>query len=101
MLTKEDGLLDFTQPAGALERRVRAFQPWPGAYLIWQSQPMKVLRARTREGAGRPGERCVMDGSPAVHCGEDVLLLEEVQPAGKRPMSGQDFLRGTRGWTED
>src|SRR5512137_934584 len=45
MLKKEAGLLDFTQPAVALERRVRALDPWPGTWFVWNNQPMKVLRA--------------------------------------------------------
>ena len=50
MLKKEDGLLDFTRPAVELERRVRAMNPWPGAWFEWNGNPLKVLRASTVSG---------------------------------------------------
>jgi methionyl-tRNA formyltransferase len=98
-LRKEAGRLDFTQPARDLERRVRAFTPWPGAFTLWQGQPLKVLRTRVVEGtSGMPGEVTPTEGGPAVSCGRGRLLLLEVQPAGKRPMTGIDFARGARGF---
>lgn len=102
MLEKEQGRLDFSQPAETLERRVRAFQPWPGAYFDWQGQPLKILRARVSSCADtHPGARCIIDGLPAVSTAQGCLVLEEVQPAGKRAMPGKDFLRGTRQWVEE
>lgn len=99
MLKKEDGLLDFTQPAAALERRVRAMNPWPGAYFEWRGAPLKVLRAHVGEAPSPgPGRRLTVEGRPALGCGEGILILEEVQPAGKRPMSGKAFLAGARDW---
>ena len=99
MLKKEDGLLDLTRPAVELERRVRAMHPWPGAYFVWQGQPVKVLRAVLREQASPgAGRRLVVDGLPALGTGEGLLLLQEVQPAGKKPMPGKAFLAGARDW---
>lgn len=99
MLAKGEGLLDFSRPAIELERRVRAYQPWPGAYLIWQGQPMKVLRAQVAEQCGNaPGRRIIFQNLPAVETTSGCLIFEEVQPAGKRPMTGQEFLRGTQNW---
>lgn len=99
MLKKEDGLLDFSQPAAALERRVRAMNPWPGAYFEWRGAPLKVLRARVSEAPSPgPGRRLTVEGRPAIGCGEGILILEEVQPASKRPMSGKSFLAGARDW---
>ncbi len=101
MLKKEEGLLDFTQPAEALERRVRAFHPWPGSFMDWQGQPLKIHRAHVQAGdVPVPGRRCIIDGLPAVSTTQDCLVLDEVQPAGKRPMPGRDFLRGVRNWME-
>jgi methionyl-tRNA formyltransferase len=101
MLKKEDGLLDFTQPAIALERRVRAFHPWPGTSLDWKGGPLKVLHASTSS-AKSPGSgyRLMLEGCPAVGTGEGILVLEEVQPAGKKPMPGKAFLAGARDWGE-
>ena len=97
-LKKEDGHLDFTRAAVELERRVRAFNPWPGAFALWNGQPLKVLRARVIESHGDPGVvRQTLEGL-AVTCGEGALLLEVVQPAGKRAMRADEFVRGARGF---
>ena len=100
MLKKEDGRLDFNEPALELERRVRAFNPWPGTFLEWQGQPLKIHRTRAVKSShwNAPGTRCSYEGLPAVGTREGLLVLEEVQPAGKRTVSGRDFLRGARTW---
>lgn len=103
MLSKEDGRLDFNRPAEELERRVRAFQPWPGAFFDWHGQAVKVLRAsvvldQPDAPPDGPGGHTVYDGKPAIFTGKGLLVIEEIQPAGKRPMSGGDFLQGARGW---
>lgn len=101
MLKKEDGLLDFTHPAVVLERRVRAMNPWPGAWFDWNGSPLKVLRASVVVGdkslAG--GIRFTVEGKPAVQSAEGALILEEVQPAGKKVMPGRSFLAGARDWS--
>jgi methionyl-tRNA formyltransferase len=99
MLKKEDGLLDFSQPAVQVERRVRAYHPWPGAYFDWKGAPLKVRRARlSGEQSPGPGHRLVVEGWPAIGTGEGLLILEEVQPAGKKSMPGKAFLAGGREW---
>jgi methionyl-tRNA formyltransferase len=99
MLKKEDGLLDFSHPAEELARRVRALNPWPGAYTIWQGQPLKLLRAHAVEEAeNEPGKHLVHERLPGIGTGRGILVLDEVHPAGKKPMPGSDFLRGTRNW---
>ena len=99
MLKKEDGLLDFTQPAAALERRVRAFNPWPGTWFEWNGAPVKVLRTRvSAEKSPGAGFRLTFEGYPAIGTGAGMLILEQIQPAGKKPMPGKAFLAGARGW---
>jgi len=98
MLKKEDGLLDFSLPAEVLERRVRGLIPWPGAFMDWQGQPLKIHRAHTAPGNARPGETCTHQGLPAVGSGTGLLVLDEVQPAGKKPQPGKVFLNGARTW---
>ena len=101
MLKKEDGRLDLTQPAIALERRVRAFTPWPGAWLEWKGAPLKVLRARAAAGMPQgPEPRLTVAGLPALATRDGILILEEVQPAGKKPMPGNAFLAGAHGWED-
>jgi len=99
MLKKEDGRLDFTRSAVELERRVRAMNPWPGAFLDWKGASLKVLRARL-SGGKSPGAGCrfIVEGQPAVGTSEGILILEDVQPAGKRTMPGRAFLAGARDW---
>lgn len=100
MLTKEEGQLDFSRPAAELERKVRAFNPWPGTYFTWDGNLLKVHRAATNPGQVREGKRVVIDDLPAVGTSDGVLLLEEVQPAGKKAMPGKAFLSGARNWAE-
>lgn len=100
MLKKEDGRLDFSQPAMELERKVRAFNPWPGTYFDWGGNRLKVHSASIGVGEMRAGQRSVYLGLPAVGTSENLLVLGEVQPAGKRPMDGKAFLAGARNWAE-
>ncbi len=101
MLKKEEGELSFLQPAEYLERKIRAYFPWPGAFMIWDSQLLKVKRAFVLQQNLIPaGKRSVVDGLPAIGTADGVLVLREVQPAGKKWMSGEEFLRGARHWRE-
>ncbi len=99
ILKKGDGLLDFNNPAVELERRVRAMNPWPGAFFSWNGTPLKVYRARVGFGKS-PGVGCrlAVDGYPAVGTGEGILILEDVQPAGKKIMPGKAYFSGARDW---
>ena len=107
ILRREDGLIDWTLEAGAIERRVRGFQPWPAAYteyggrrlIIWRAdaEQTEAARAERRQGVAA-GEIIEARGdSLLVACGrETVLRLFEVQLEGKRRMSARDFLNGVR-----
>ncbi len=99
MLKRADGELDFNEAAEALARRVRAFDPWPGTYLKWGDQRLKVHRTRALS-ATSPGAGVftIQEGFPAVGTSDGLLMLEEVQPSGKRAMPGDIFLRGARDW---
>lgn len=98
-IKKADGRLDFTRPVVELERRVRAFNPWPGAFALWQEQPLRILRAAvTASVEGEPGSVTNTERGPAIACGSGGLLLLEVQPAGKKPLLATDFVRGARGF---
>ena len=97
-LTKADGELNLAEGAQELARKVRAFNPWPGAFIIWKGQALKIHRAHAAAGPQRAGTQPVHDGLPAVAAAGSLLVLDEVQPAGKKPMSGAEFLRGARDW---
>lgn len=99
MLKKEDGRLDFSQDAASLVRRVHAFNPWPGAFTTWEGQILKVHRALAAdEMVGNPGSTGIYQDMPVITCNAGCLVLVEVQPSGKKPMSGDVFLRGARNW---
>ena len=100
MLRKNDGLLNFSYSAIELERRVRAMNPWPGAWFELNGNPLKVLRASIVSGEKglAIGSRFMVEGRPAVQSAEGALVLDEVQPAGKKIMSGKSFLAGAREW---
>ena len=97
-LKKSDGELNPALSAEVLARKVRAFDPWPGAFIIWKLQPLKVHRATVVAGKTQPGQHSVTGGQPALGTAEGLLMFEEVQPAGKKLMSGAEFLRGARDW---
>jgi methionyl-tRNA formyltransferase len=99
MIKKEHGLIDWTPPALAIERRVRGFNPWPGAYSHISGKLLKVHRSRIigADTMGNPGEVVKADGGGFwVATGSGVLGLEEVQMENRKRLSGVEFLRGTR-----
>jgi methionyl-tRNA formyltransferase len=97
-LKKGEGRLLFAAPAEQLARQVRAYHPWPGTHFFWAGQRIKVLAARPHPAQdGSPiGATSVVEGLPAVQTGKGMLILERVQPAGRRPMDGRSFLNGAR-----
>lgn len=91
-LTRDDGRLDWTAPAVVLGRRVRALNPWPGAWTTLAGEVLKVLAADPAEGAGPPG--VVLDDALLVACGEGALRLRRVQRPGRGVMETAALLRG-------
>lgn len=93
-ISKEDGHIDWTQPAAQIERQIRAFDPWPSAYTFAGDVMLKVWRAEVIEATkGTPGE--VLPGF-IVATGLSGLKILELQPSGGKRMSAEEFLRGHR-----
>ncbi len=93
-IQKEQARIDWTQPAAAIARLVRAYDPWPGAFTSWRGEPLKIGRAAAAAGQAEPGLVVRHAGGAAVGTGEGLLVLLEVQPAGKRMMAVREFLAG-------
>ena len=102
MISKQDGLLDFSGSAAALERKVRAYQPWPVAQFAVGEDLCKVYRAHIAENTDglTPGTRTVVKGLPAVAAADALLVIDEIQAPGKKAMPGKAFLSGYRKWME-
>jgi methionyl-tRNA formyltransferase len=99
MIKKEDGLVDWTQPALTIERRVRAFTPWPSAYTHLNGKLLKIHRATPVQTnrSGKPGEVVRADnGGFWIATGNGTLSLEEVQLENKKRVPGVEFIKGAR-----
>jgi len=100
ILAKADGTINWLNPASTIERCVRGFQPWPGAYTHQEGRRLIIWKAAVAEaalpGAEAPGEVITAYGDElVVQCGDQTALrLAEVQPEAKRRMSVRDFLNG-------
>ena len=99
-LEREDGRIDWTESAALIERKIRAFNPWPGAFVLLRSEAgrerkLKIFSARLIDATkGRPGEVFRSDGSITIAAKDGALSLGEVQLEGKRRMKADEFLRG-------
>jgi methionyl-tRNA formyltransferase len=91
-LSREVGRIDWTGDATAIERQVRAFDPWPGTFTTLHGAVLKVLAADLVAGSGRTG--MVLDGALTVAAGAGALRLTRVQLAGRPAMAADTFLRG-------
>ena len=91
-LEREHGRLDWCQTAASLDRRVRAFDPWPGTFTMLDGAVLKVLSATLADQKGAPGT--VLDNALTVACGSGALRLTRVQAPGRAAMEAGAFLRG-------
>ena len=97
MLKKEMGKIVWDQPAETVRNLVRGLTPWPGAFTYLHGQTLKINRATLADGSGEPGT--ILKAEKAgieVACGQGSLVIQELQPEGKRKMFAADFLAGNR-----
>lgn len=98
-LSKEEALLDFNKAAVALEREIRAFNPWPVSYLQLGAQQLKIWQARVEAGSAQPGKVVRVDKKGiAIGTSDGLLVIEQLQPPGKKAMAVVDFLNGRADW---
>jgi methionyl-tRNA formyltransferase len=98
ILKKEDGIVDWGRPARVIHNRLRGFTPWPGAATTFRGAGLKILAARVApETDLRPGQLAVRGRRLVAGCGEGTALeLVEVQPEGRKRVSGESFANGAR-----
>ena len=101
MLKKNQSRLNFNETAEQLMRKVHAYHPWPGTSFEHKGLHIKVLDAHVHHTFNtEPGLKYVVNGLPAIGTSDCLLVLDKLQPAGKKPMTGEEFLRGQRDWLE-
>jgi len=93
-LKREQGKIDWSEPAEVIRRKIRAFNPWPGAFMQIGEQNLKIFSATVVDFSGQPGEILERDKQLIIAAGKHALALNEVQLEGKRRMSAAEFLRG-------
>ena len=94
-LSKADAQIDWTQPAEAIERRIRAFNPVPGAWCDYHGKPLKIWAAQVSSVGGVAGSVLQADKNGIqVACGSGSLLIQILQPAGSARMEAAAFLAG-------
>ena len=93
-LSREDGRIDWSQSAKAIDRQIRAFDPWPGTFTTLAASPLKILAAKPVEGSGPPGT--VLDSNLTIACGSQAIRLTKVQLPGRGALDADAFLRGHR-----
>lgn len=95
MLKKEEGLLDFSRTAKELDCQIRAMDPWPGAYTFLSGKRIKILEAVLSDETGEAG-LLLPQKEAVVCCKEGALRILKLQPEGKKPQTGEEFMRGLR-----
>ena len=94
-LSKEEAKINWQEPAKIIERKIRAFNPAPAAWTVWQDAPLKIWQAEVVNQSGRSGEVLSFDAEGlVVACGEQALRITELQPAGSKRMNITAFAAG-------
>lgn len=94
LISKNDGLIDWTKPAYMIEREIRAYLDWPKSFTKLEGKDVIVTEASTIAVKGVPGEVKIINKQLVVYCGENALIIHKLKPAGKNEMSGEAFLAG-------
>ena len=93
-LNRESGRINWNEPAEVIERKIRAYNPWPGAFTEFNNRKLKVFAASIVDLRGKPGEILRKEKELVIGAADRALSLTEVQLEGKRRMNAAEFLRG-------
>lgn len=91
-IKKEDARIDWSKTAVEIDRHVRAFNPWPGAFFLLGGKRVRVLKGEVENYEGDPGK--ALDNELLFGCGENAYRILSLQKEGKKPMASDEFLRG-------
>lgn len=95
-LNRESGRINWNEPAEVIERKIRAYNPWPGAFTEFKNRKLKIFSARIVDLRSKPGEILHRDKELVIAAPDRALSLIEVQLEGKRRMPAAELLRGLR-----
>lgn len=94
LITKEDGILDWSKTARQLEREIRTYAEWPKCRTMLGDHAVIVTEAHVEKGTGAPGQLWHSEKQLGVHCADGILVLDSLKPAGKGEMTAEAFLNG-------
>ena len=101
-LVKDDGEIDWGNPAAYIARQVRAYHPWPGSFTRWSGKLLKIIEASAMDSdlsdSNSPGRVVSLESGVGVVSGDGVLLVRRLQLEGRRALGARDFLQGYRGF---
>jgi methionyl-tRNA formyltransferase len=97
LITKEDGVLDFSKPAERLEREIRAYARWPKSHFVLDGKDFTVTAAHVEPiNSAKTGTIWLEYKRFGFNCSQNVLVIDRIIPAGKKEMTGEAFLAGYR-----
>lgn len=96
LIAASDGIIDWGKPAERLERELRAYAQWPRSRTKIANKDVVITAAHISKEQGAPGHIAHSKKQLTIYCGNDALVIDSLQPAGKKEMSGEAFLAGHR-----
>lgn len=101
-MSKQEALINWTESAELIERKIRGYQPWPVAHCVMADNTVKIQKAEViPEHQGLPGQVLSADKTGIVIAtGQGALKITQLQPPGKKAMSAADFINGRLDWVE-
>ena len=94
ILNKEDGKIDWNESAEQIRNKIRGLQPWPSAYTEMDGKILKIFFADVVKLQGKAGDIMTDNGKLIIYCGENAILINELQIENKKRMKTDEFLRG-------